>query len=155
MRTGRPMPTLTVSSEEREALERWARRPKTAQALARRAEVVLGAAAGTSNTALAAQLRWTKQTVGRWRSRFLERRLDGLLDDLPGRATHLGPGLHRLAQNVSRRDAGHSARPRELLGLGPLAGPGGAQHHQPHDVGVGDGAHPRRPRILVFFMKPS
>src|SRR3990167_9581837 len=81
MRTGRPMPALTLSVEEREALERWRRRPKTAQALARRAEVVLGAAAGKTNTALARELRCTSQTVGRWRGRFLERRLDGLLDE--------------------------------------------------------------------------
>ena len=91
MRTGRPMPTLTVSDEERETLERWARRPKTAQALARRAEVVLGAAAGASNSALARELRWTGQTVGRWRSRFLERRLDGLLDEpRPGAPRRIG-----------------------------------------------------------------
>jgi hypothetical protein len=52
MRTGRPLLTLTVSDEERQTLERWARRPKTAQALARRAEVVLGAAAGERNSSL-------------------------------------------------------------------------------------------------------
>src|SRR5712692_490856 len=91
MRTGRPMPTLSLSAEERLTLERWARRPKTAQALARRAEVVLGAAAGRSNTVLARQLRWTNQTVGRWRARFLERRLDGLLDEpRPGAPRQIG-----------------------------------------------------------------
>ena len=91
MRTGRPMLTLTVSDEERQTLERWARRPKTAQALARRAAVVLGAAAGQNNTALAREVRWTAQTVGRWRSRFLERRLDGLLDEpRPGAPRQIG-----------------------------------------------------------------
>jgi len=85
------MPTLTLSDEERATLERWARRPQTAQALARRAEVVLGAAAGKSNTVLATQLRWTNQTVGRWRARFLERRLDGLLDEpRPGAPRQIG-----------------------------------------------------------------
>lgn len=39
MRTGRPMPPLTVTPEERETLERWARRPKTAQAMAQRARL--------------------------------------------------------------------------------------------------------------------
>jgi transposase len=91
MRTGRPLLTLTVSDEERQTLERWARRPKTAQALARRAEVVLGAAAGERNSALAAKLRWTAQTVGVWRRRFLERRLDGLLDEpRPGAPRRIG-----------------------------------------------------------------
>ena len=41
MRKGRPIPVLTVTPEEREALERWARRPKTAQALAQRAQLIL------------------------------------------------------------------------------------------------------------------
>ena len=41
MRKGRPIPVLTMSPEERETLERWARRPKTAQALAQRAQIIL------------------------------------------------------------------------------------------------------------------
>ena len=81
MRTGRPVAELVISAEERLALERWARRPKSAQALAQRSRIVLGCAAGKSNTAVAGEVGITKQTVGKWRSRFLERRLDGLLDE--------------------------------------------------------------------------
>ncbi len=81
MRTGRPMPRLTVTPEERETLERWARRPKTAQALAQRARLVLTCAAGRPNTAVAAALRVSQPTVGKWRRRFLAKRLDGLLDE--------------------------------------------------------------------------
>ena len=81
MRTGRPMPPLTVTPEERETLERWARRPKTAQALAQRARLVLTCAAGRPNTAVAAALRVSQPTVGKWRRRFLAKRLDGLLDE--------------------------------------------------------------------------
>jgi len=80
MRTGRPMPRLTVTPEERETLERWARRPKTAQALAQRARLVLTCAAGRPNTAVAAALRVSQPMVGKWRRRFLAKRLDGLLD---------------------------------------------------------------------------
>ena len=46
MRTGRPIPPLTLTADERETLERWARRPKTAQAVAQRARLILGCAAG-------------------------------------------------------------------------------------------------------------
>lgn len=46
MRAGRPISPLTL--EERETLEQWVRRPKTAQALARRAQIILAAAAGKS-----------------------------------------------------------------------------------------------------------
>jgi transposase len=81
MRTGRPIPPLTVTPSERETLERWARRAKTAQAVAQRARLILGCAAGRTNTVVAHELRVTKQTVGKWRSRFLLRRLDGLLDE--------------------------------------------------------------------------
>lgn len=81
MRTGRPIPALTISTDERETLERWTRRASTAQALAQRARVILGCAAGKSNTRVAHEVRLTKQTVGKWRTRFLTQRLDGLLDE--------------------------------------------------------------------------
>lgn len=67
-------------------LEQWARRPKTEQALARRARIVLACATGKANHAVAVQFKTTGQTVGRWRRRFVARRLDGLLDD-PRRGT--------------------------------------------------------------------
>ena len=81
MRRGRPILPLVLTTEERESLERWSRRPKTAQALAQRARIVLDAATGAANAAVAADLRITRQTVGRWRARFLTKRLDGLLDE--------------------------------------------------------------------------
>lgn len=81
MRTGRPIPPLTITGEERETLERWARRPTTGQAVAQRARLILSAAAGRPNTRVARDLRLTKQTVGKWRTRFLAKRLDGLLDE--------------------------------------------------------------------------
>jgi transposase len=72
---------MTLTAEERETLERWTRRPSTAQALAQRARLILSCAAGKTNTPVAQELRLTKQTVGRWRTRFLAARLDGLLDE--------------------------------------------------------------------------
>jgi transposase len=72
---------VRVSPTERTRLEEWARRRKTAQGLAMRARIVLGAAAGKSNLEVARELRTTRLTVGKWRSRFLGGRLDGLLDD--------------------------------------------------------------------------
>lgn len=85
MRAGRPIPALILSREERETLERWARRPKTAQALAQRARIILFCATGKTNGAVAEKMHLTKQCVGKWRSRFIIKRLDGLLDEVrPG-----------------------------------------------------------------------
>jgi transposase len=75
------MPVLTLATEERDTLERWMRRPKTAQALAQRARIVLACANGQQNGTVANRERVTRQTVGRWRARFVTKRLDGLLDE--------------------------------------------------------------------------
>ncbi|HEX6023550.1 MAG TPA: IS630 family transposase [Solirubrobacter sp.] len=80
-RTGRPKAELVLSEHERVALERWARRPSSAQALAQRSRIVLACAGGQTNQAVARRERVTPQTVGKWRRRFVERRLDGLLDE--------------------------------------------------------------------------
>ena len=91
MRRGRPIPELTVTNEERQSLEQWSRRPKTSQALALRARIILACATGKSNSDVAARLGVTKQMVGKWRARFMNNRLDGLLDDpRPGRPRTLG-----------------------------------------------------------------
>lgn len=81
MRRGRPIPPLRLSPEERATLEQWRRRPKTAQALAQRARLVLLAAEGMTNTEVSTQVGLSKATVGKWRRRFLQERLDGLLDE--------------------------------------------------------------------------
>lgn len=81
MRTGRPMAPVTLAAEEQETLERWARRRTTAQAISLRARIVLASAAGKPNTAIAREVRVKKQTVGKWRARFLAKRLEGLLDE--------------------------------------------------------------------------
>jgi transposase len=72
---------LRLSAAERAELEGWARRRKTAQALALRARIVLQAAAGRRNTAIAAELGIAKHTVGKWRERFATERLEGLQDE--------------------------------------------------------------------------
>ncbi|MDH3282897.1 MAG: IS630 family transposase [Gammaproteobacteria bacterium] len=81
MPRGRPKARLTLTPEERDTLERWAHRPKTAQGLARRARLVLACATGQDNGTVAAAAGVTRQTVGRWRERFVRKRLDGLLDE--------------------------------------------------------------------------
>ena len=82
---GRPRGTklaeLVLSDDEREALERWARRHTSAQSLAVRCRIVLACAEGGSNTEVAGRLGLNRNTVNKWRSRFVEHRLDGLHDE--------------------------------------------------------------------------
>lgn len=72
---------VVLNDEEREVLERWARRPTSAQALALRCRIVLAAADGERSIDIAERLGCTRSTVGRWRGRFAERGLDGLHDE--------------------------------------------------------------------------
>jgi transposase len=77
---------VVLSDEEREQLEAWARRRKSAQALAQRSRIVLCAAEGLNNTEIAERLGIDRGMATKWRSRFAERRLDGLVDEpRPGR----------------------------------------------------------------------
>jgi len=82
---------VVLSDEDREVLERWARRPKSAQALALRCRIVLAAADGQSSQEIAARLGCTASTVGKWRGRFARRGVDGLHDEpRPGKPRSIG-----------------------------------------------------------------
>ena len=90
MRTGRPKAELILTEEERDQLQQWSKRPKTSQALAQRCRIVLQCAGGKTNQQVAKELRLKPQTIGKWRRRFVGRRLDGLLDEpRPGTAKRL------------------------------------------------------------------
>src|SRR5260370_31902504 len=81
-RTGRPKAELVLTDEERLTLERLANRRKTAQALATRARIVMACATpGATNRSVAAQLKVSEGMVGKWRRRFVEKRLNGLFDE--------------------------------------------------------------------------
>jgi len=78
---GRPKPLLSLTDDERQKLETWANRPKSTQRLATRARIVLACAEGLDNKDVAARLDINIATVGKWRRRFLDLRLDGLADE--------------------------------------------------------------------------
>ena len=88
---GTPKAVLELTADERETLERWARRPNSAQALALRCRIVLACADGGTNMSVAERLNVTRHTVGKWRNRFVEDRLDGLHDEpRPGAPRSIG-----------------------------------------------------------------
>jgi transposase len=81
MRTGRPKRSLQITDEDRDKLTTMARRPKSAQAMAMRARIVLSCGEGMSNSEIARKLHITGATVGKWRERFRKDGMDGLLDE--------------------------------------------------------------------------
>ena len=82
---------LVLSDDEREQLERWARRPKSSQALAFRCRIVLACADRGNNTEVAARLGVARSTVNKWRARFVAQRLEGLHDEpRPGAPRSIG-----------------------------------------------------------------
>ena len=81
MSRGPRLGELKLTMEEHNQLVEWTRRHKTSQALALRSRIVLACAQGADNSEVARRCRVTRQTVGKWRRRFLEQRIDGLLDE--------------------------------------------------------------------------
>jgi FixJ family two-component response regulator len=75
--TGRPKAKLELTEDGRAQLLRWARRRKSSQALALRSRIVLACAEGVDNRVVAGRLGCAPATVGTWRARFVEHRLDG------------------------------------------------------------------------------
>src|SRR3954449_2038829 len=72
---------VELSGAERAQLESWTRRRTSAQALALRSRIVLLAAQGRNHREIAGELGIQRNTVAKWRSRFVEHRLDGLTDE--------------------------------------------------------------------------
>ena len=89
--TGRPSVTVVLDTEEREVLERYVRRRKTAARLALRARIVLYCADGWTNQKIADKLNVTPGTASKWRGRFARKRFDGLLEEpRVGRPRNIG-----------------------------------------------------------------
>jgi putative transposase len=82
MSIGRPKSELVLNEDERVQLNSLAGSRSLPHALVARANVVLWSADGVNNSEIATRLQWTKATVGKWRQRFIERRLPGLYDEL-------------------------------------------------------------------------
>ena len=80
MSIGRPKTELVLGEDERIQVSSLARSRTLPHAIVARAKVVLWSAEGVSNTEIASRLQWTNATVGKWRRRFIERRLPGEAD---------------------------------------------------------------------------
>ena len=110
MRSGRPKKPLKITDDDREKLRMIARRPKSAQAMAMRARIVLSCGQGMSNSEVARKLHITGATVGKWRERFREFGLDGLLDE-----PRVGAPRKITDQQAPVLSASSRAKPRRTL----------------------------------------
>jgi transposase len=72
---------LALSTQQSNQLVEWTRRHKTSQALALRARIILACAQEEKNSTVARRCGVYRMTVTKWRERFIERGLDGLLDE--------------------------------------------------------------------------
>ena len=88
---GKAAVAIELTASERRELELLARAQKSGQAMARRARIVLAAAAGLENKDICVEVGADANTVGKWRRRFAEHRHDGLLDEpRPGTPRTIG-----------------------------------------------------------------
>src|SRR6266540_4077715 len=142
-RRGRPTAQITLSDDERQTLQRWARRHRSSQALALRCRIVLACAQGLSNVAVGEHMGVHPATVAKWRRRFATRRLEGLGDEprpgVPRTITdtqvervivtileEAPAGCHPLVDPVAGtgdRDEPDGGQP-DLAGVWPQAAPG-------------------------------
>jgi transposase len=109
---GKTAVAIDLTEIDRRELESLASRRKTAQGLAQRARIVLLAAAGAENKDISLRVGAAPNTVGKWRRRFAERRIDGLLDEpRPGAPRQIGDDAIaetiRLTLETTPRDATH------------------------------------------------
>jgi transposase len=72
---------IDLTEQEHGQLLQWARSPRARRALALRARIVLACRAARSNRDVARRLGVSVQTVGKWRARFGQRRVAGLMDE--------------------------------------------------------------------------
>jgi DNA-binding NarL/FixJ family response regulator len=77
MAMGRPKAELILSEAEQAQLSSIARSRSMPAALTQRAQIVLACAAGEANSVVARRFRVTQATVGRWRQRYVQHRLQG------------------------------------------------------------------------------
>src|ERR1035441_2170473 len=88
---GKAAASIDLSAAERAELEVLAKRPKTAQGVARRARIIMAAADGLENQTIAQRVGDCEYSVGKWRRRFAHQRIDGLYDEpRPGAPRRIG-----------------------------------------------------------------
>jgi len=107
----RTIPALTVSARDRDQIQQWLAAHGTPQHVALRSRIVLAAAAGQSDSAIARALEINRKTVRLWRARFAEHGLHSLWEVAPGRGRKPTYGLEKIKAIV---DATLQTKPKGM-----------------------------------------
>ena len=137
-RRGRPTAAIVLAADEREELQRYVRRATISQHLAVRARIVLLCADGLLNQEVAALVGVGANTVGTWRKRFAERRLNGIVDlDRPGGPRKFSDELveQLVVRTLEEQPKGATHWSTRKAAKAPLGGASAAATMSPSTVG--------------------
>ena len=148
----RPKAALVVTEKQGQTLAAMAHRARTAPQLARRARIVLVCATGLDNTTVAKKLRMSSPTVGRWRQRFIDKGVDGLLDESrPGTPRKIGDTQVETIVTRTLESAPHGAT---HWSRGALAKATGVSPMSVHRIWHAFGLQPHRTETVKLSPDP-
>ena len=149
---GRPAAAVVLSEAERAYLERQVRRRRIARSLAERCRMILRCAAGLSSKAVAAELGVHEHTVGKWRRRFVQERLAGLVDEPRG----VGPGPSRTRRwpKSSKRTLTTTPPDATQWSLRSMAKASGLSHTTIRRIWTAFGLQPHRAETFQLSSDP-
>src|ERR1022692_1963520 len=128
----RPASALVLPEADQQQLRQWISAFGTPQQVALRSQIVLAAAEGQSDNAIAQQLEINRKTVGLWRTRFMQEGLDSLWEVAPGRGRKPTYGLEKIQSIVEATLGTKPIRndPVELPAYGSTSGSQQVHHQQ-------------------------
>jgi len=149
----RVAPPIKLNKKERETLQRWRRGRKTAVRQRERARITLLAAGGKSNAEIAEKLGVKPHTVGRWRARFAELRVEGIAQDLPrgGRPRREREGVE---SEIIRKTTQQTPKNATHWSTRSLAAELGVTQSMVHRVWKANGLKPHRVRTFKLSRDP-
>ena len=144
---------IVLTPQERTTLAGWARGRRTPHRLVLRAQIVLRAAAGRRNDEIARDLATDRESVGRWRTRFAQRRLAGIARDAPrpGRPPTLAPALVQRIVTLTTTTPPPAATHWSTRTLAPVVG---VSSKTVHRVWQAHGLQPHRVRPFKLSRDP-
>lgn len=147
-------PTITLTDEDRTKLETWSRGRSTPARLVQRARIVLLAAAGSENIDIAREVGTDRQTVGRWRTRFVKEGIDGIRKDRP-RGGRKATKRQSVAQKIIRKTTQEKPRNATHWSTRTLAAELKIDHTMVHRVWKDAGLRPHRTRTFKLSNDPE